>query len=253
MTFDTAFKHLYAKELAPYGFQKVKGRRPYFVRMMGDEIVHVIAYANSWAFRPYKNFNVLWGAATVYRKRINFDINPRDTKSWTTYARDSVTRGFFEYRDESLIIPGKTYEVGGNDVDMMEELERSVEVVKQDVVPRLDQVRTLKDCMEILRGGIAFYIYDLDSEEDRIREYEEKEGMLNFKLFNLEEFEARWRRSVERMESRYQEEEIQIMNKQIAIFQKYTQDEAYHRRVEEEMQRRKTENQAILRGYGLEF
>jgi len=73
MTFDTAFKHLYAKELAPYGFQKIKGRRPYFVRMVGDEIAHVISYRNSWSMRPYKNFIVLWGIATVYRRRINFE------------------------------------------------------------------------------------------------------------------------------------------------------------------------------------
>jgi hypothetical protein len=38
MTFDTAFKRVYAEELASYGFKKIKGKRPYFVRMIGDEL-----------------------------------------------------------------------------------------------------------------------------------------------------------------------------------------------------------------------
>jgi len=138
MTFDTAFKHLYAKELAPYGFQKIKGRRPYFVRMVGDEIVHVISYQNSWSMRPYKNFIVLWGAATVYRRRINFEKNPRDTIRWTRDVCSPTCKPIFEYRDESTIKPGRSFQTGGNDVDMMEELEHSVEVVKQEILPRLD-------------------------------------------------------------------------------------------------------------------
>jgi len=44
----------------------------------------------------------------------------------------------FEYRDESTIKPGRSFQTGGNDVDMMEELEHSVEVVKQEILPRLD-------------------------------------------------------------------------------------------------------------------
>ena len=42
MGLNTAFKKVYGELLEPYGFKKLKGRNPYFVRMVGDEIVHVI-------------------------------------------------------------------------------------------------------------------------------------------------------------------------------------------------------------------
>ena len=78
MTFNTAFKHLYEKKLKPYGFQKVKGKRPYFIRMIGDEIFHMITYRNCWSDRPYKEFEVRWGVELyigrkliwIFRRRI---------------------------------------------------------------------------------------------------------------------------------------------------------------------------------------
>jgi hypothetical protein len=43
------------------------------------------------------------------------------------------------------------------------------------------------------------------------------------------------------------------MERQIPIFQKYMQDEKHHQLMMEEMERRKIENQSILRSYGIEF
>ena len=249
MTFNTAFKHVYAEKLAPYGFQKIKGRRPYFVRMEGEEIAHVIAYVNRSAFRPYKSFIITWGVATVYRKKINLEETPLDA-GWMSGIGDPGNGPYFEYRDDSTLKPGLPYSTKGNDVDMMEELEWSVEVVKQEILPKLDQVKTLKDCMEVL-GPTAAYVYDLDG--DKYEENDEKEGMLNYKLYTLEEFEEGWRKEVESVEARYKESRTKVMQKQVTIFRKYTEDEGYHRVVLEEMERRKTANQEILRGYGLEF
>ena len=249
MTFNTAFKHVYAEKLAPYGFRKIKGRRPYLVRMVGDEILQAVSYADAGtSVRPYKDFNVVWGVATVYRPKINLEGNPRYEIWMKNYVGDASGNPTFQYRDDSTLKPGLHYRVGGNDVDMMEELERSAEAVIQNALPRMDQVKTLKDCMEIL-GAISFYVYDLDFEY----ECDEKEGMLNYKLYTLEKFEERWRKSVERIESRYKEKHAQLMKEQVAIFRKYTEDERYHQKVLEEMERRKAANQAILRGYGLEF
>ncbi|MCM1491706.1 MAG: hypothetical protein NC180_00560 [Muribaculaceae bacterium] len=144
---------------------------------------------------------------------------------------------------------GKAYATDGNNVDMMEELRNSVEVTKQEILPRLDQITTLIDCKKFL-GGVADYVCSLDSYEA-----EEKEGMLNFILYDFNEFEADARRVIENWdrEDRGWERRIRIMNEQIEIFRKYAEDETYHRRVEEELERRKIQNQEILRSYGLEF
>jgi hypothetical protein len=166
MTFDAAFKKLYAEELAPYGFQKVKGRSPYFVRMVGDEIAHVITYRNHRSIRPYKYFAVLWGVATVYRTIIDLETPPEQTL-WMHYVKDKSLRLPFGYLQDKYIaeklVPGESfnmegtyvklikgigYDVGGNNVNMMEGLEYSVEAVKRITLPLLDQVSTLRACID---------------------------------------------------------------------------------------------------------
>lgn len=248
MTFDTAFKHLYAKELAPYGFQKIKGRRPYFVRMIGEEIVHVISYQNDWAFRPYKRFTVLWGVATVYRNKINFEKNPRDTIKWTTYVRDETGSPRFEYRDASPMKPGVTYETGGHDVDMMVELQRSVEVVIHNTLPIMDKMITLYDCIKNPHPNTILYENALERVHD-----EDNEGLLNIKVFDLKEFEEIQRMLVEKTDSEHKAIAVKDMNEEVDTFRKYTQDKEYYQKVMNELERRKRENQAILRSYGIEF
>ncbi len=247
MTFNTAFKHVYAEKLAPYGFQKIKGRRPYLVRMVGDEILQAVSYADAGtSVRPYKDFNVVWGVATVYRPKINLEGNPRYEIWMKNYVWDASGHVTFQYRDDSTLKPGLPFQVGGNDVDMMEELERSAEAVIQETLPQLDQVKTLKDCREIL-GSDAAYVRDYDLGG----EYDSDEGMLNYKLYTLEEFTARKKKTVDSVEARDKERRTQIMKEQVAIFRKFTEDERYHQKVLEEMERRKAANQEILRGYGL--
>ena len=247
MTFNTAFKHVYAEKLAPYGFQKIKGRRPYLVRMVGDEILQAVSYADAGtSVRPYRDFDVVWGVATVYRPKINLETNPRYERWMKNYVRDASGHVTFQYRDDSTLKPGLPFQVGGNDVDMMEELERSAEAVIQETLPQLDQVKTLKDCREIL-GSDAAYVRDYDLGG----EYDSDEGMLNYKLYTLEEFTARKKKTVDSVEARDKERRTQIMKEQVAIFRKFTEDERYHQKVLEEMERRKAANQEILRGYGL--
>ncbi len=51
MTFETAIKHAMDEALFPHGFQRVKGRRPYYVRMIGDEIAQIMCYWKQLEFR----------------------------------------------------------------------------------------------------------------------------------------------------------------------------------------------------------
>ncbi|MCM1105387.1 MAG: hypothetical protein NC355_00440 [Blautia sp.] len=215
--------------------------------MVGDEIVQIITYQNRPGFRPYRDFIVKWGVATVYRKKMDLQGSLYNVL-WLHCVKPAEGRVYFEYRDESLIWErGNAF--GGNDVDMMEELRYSVEATKETVLPQLDKIRTLRDCWKVL-GVTAVYVQDLDMYED-----DEDEGMLNFILFDFKEFEARRREAIKNLdeEDRDKRRRTKILNEQIEIFRKYAEDETYHRRVEEELERRKIQNQEILRSYGLEF
>ena len=39
---QSAFAKYYKEKLEPFGFQKVKGRQPYFVRVVNDEILNIL-------------------------------------------------------------------------------------------------------------------------------------------------------------------------------------------------------------------
>ena len=58
---------------------------------------------------------------------------------------------------------------------------------------------------------------------------------------------------IERADITYKENTKQHMNEQIAIFRNYTQDENFHQKLTDELERRKSQNQEILRNYGIKF
>ena len=45
-TIKKEFVKQYTEFLKPYGFKKIKGNQPYFVRVINNEIIHVISYYN---------------------------------------------------------------------------------------------------------------------------------------------------------------------------------------------------------------
>jgi hypothetical protein len=54
MSLNAAFKKVFGDALAPLGFVKLKGRHPYLVRMVGDEILHVITCKEEWILEQHK-------------------------------------------------------------------------------------------------------------------------------------------------------------------------------------------------------
>ena len=77
LTLNAAFKQVFGEALEPLGFQLVKGRYPYFVRVVNGEIIHIITIAKETSgLRGKKAFNIYGDIATVYRDQIDFSENP---------------------------------------------------------------------------------------------------------------------------------------------------------------------------------
>ena len=79
----------YTEKLAEHGYVKVKGRYPYWAKMVGDEIVLIITYASETpkGNKPFEAFS-LWGTvATVYRPKIDFEHSPKSQISYMVDAR----------------------------------------------------------------------------------------------------------------------------------------------------------------------
>lgn len=180
-SFKTAFNSVYEKGLAKYGFQKVKGSQPYYVRCIGDEIIHVIT------FRDYSNpcldnkFAILFGAATVYRKTIAIGEPGKDSQSWlselstisykenyySAYDRKACEEMIpfrFKYvRMDDDIMSDEIKEAikdaigwdGCDDNSMMDAINKSFELTVKYAIPILDKITTLEDCVK------HFFKYDI--------------------------------------------------------------------------------------------
>ncbi len=85
MTLNTAFKQLFREALEPLGFKLIKSKYPYFVRVVGNEIIHVISVQKSFSYLHAigrEGFSILSGAATVYRPKIDLSKAPKHNTRW---------------------------------------------------------------------------------------------------------------------------------------------------------------------------
>ena len=75
---DVPLKNALKEFLEPYGFKKVRGRYPYFVKVINDEIIEVITFRNLIGM----GYLTIGGLATVYGREIDFSMSPRDNGDW---------------------------------------------------------------------------------------------------------------------------------------------------------------------------
>ena len=249
MTFETAMKHAMEESLFPHGFQRVKGRRPYYVRMIGDEIAQIMCYWKRLDFRPYVDFYIPYSVASVYRKTLDLKDGVRN-RNWDGYVVDDKHSACFEYRDEARIIDGETYAIGGHDVGMEEEIEHAIGILKQVVLPKLDTMVTLKDCIENAKSKILYSeesVFGGNGDADN-------EGLINVKVYTFEEFRKNIEERMKNLpEGRLKDECMALSEAQIERFQRYTQEPELQKKIDEELERRKLYNQEMLRECGIKF
>ena len=151
-TLNTVFKQVYGEVLKPLGFVKLKGRYPYFVRLIGDEIIRVITFINrDTSMLGHKAFSIRCGVATVYRKRISLDESPLDNSNWFTSNLGIYrTKNPFVPRDIASAMFEKLYTSAykPNDDSMLKVVKHSLEETKEFILPVLNEVNDIKACIE---------------------------------------------------------------------------------------------------------
>ncbi len=264
----TAFKKIYGDALAPIGFVKIKGRQPYFVRLIGDEILHIITYINDFTIKDrHKAFNILGGVVTVYSTDLDLENSPKinahllhDNRNMYDYRhRYDID---WEYRNK---IGYFEYEVG-NEESLFCAVKRSLDVTKEIMLPEFDQVVDLKSCLDYYRI-FATQKFAIFSKDNRISG---NEGLFGFKVYSIEEYRNvkielheenirylrylmennRWKIT----EEEYEKERIRGRKstlEQIALFEKVMNDPELYAGVIRELERRKLENMEKLKKYGL--
>ena len=149
LTINSAFKKTMGEALEPYGFKVIKGRQPYIVRVINNEILHVISFYPENPDYPYdKAFAVVGGVATIYRKKLSFDISPKQNRDWLNYIYK-----FFSLSSQDTDIKNTQniyiFYYSSNDPEsMISVLEASVESVKKYVLPEFDKIKDIDSCLD---------------------------------------------------------------------------------------------------------
>ncbi len=82
MSLNAAFVKVFGEGLEPLGFKRLKNiktKYPYFVRVVGNEILHIVSYRQiSSPKLGYKNIEIYCGVVTLYRRKIDFTRLPED-------------------------------------------------------------------------------------------------------------------------------------------------------------------------------
>ncbi|MDD6097362.1 MAG: hypothetical protein PUB66_01320 [Oscillospiraceae bacterium] len=76
LTLNAAFDIVFGEALNPLGFKKIKSRFPYYVKCINDEILHIISII-AVKKGDFYHLSIVGGVATIYRKKIDFTINPQ--------------------------------------------------------------------------------------------------------------------------------------------------------------------------------
>ena len=190
----TAFKEVYGEALKEYGFKKIKGKYPYYVRVIGDEIVHVITFApQSKRINGYKEYDVYAGIATVYRHCINLDLPVLQNSNWMNsllefYKNNNPYMDATEWNKAFKKWYTFSYEEN-NEISLIDSLKYSLEVTKEVILPALDEVNNLNKCVSFLEkhDSTMLRLYDDEIFGLKYCSGEYNEGLLNVLLFNVEQ------------------------------------------------------------------
>ncbi len=193
--FEKMMNEYYTEKLAEYGYVKVKGRYPYWAKMVGDEIVLIITYASEMAngTKPLEAFS-LWGTvATVYRPKIDFEHSP---KSQRDYMVCSLRMYQSRVRGSYLPEEGKKrfiFQCNGADEKSVKRVcESSYKVCEEEIISRLNIIKSLADVKKFYDEYIGSRILSIYPLRDMQVYYENNssEALLWPILYSKEEYVA---------------------------------------------------------------
>ncbi len=180
---DVPLKNALKEFLEPYGFKKVRGRYPYFVKVINDEIIEVITFRNLIGM----GYLTIGGLATVYGREIDFSMSPRYNGDWIDLYDGGVYECLKAENGGQLDIPEPHYPLIEPDIaeeDFQQAIELAVNTVRDVLVPAFARVTDLSNCVSFYRqfSGLKLIL------SPEIKDNEE--GLLNFLVYeNVEEYQ----------------------------------------------------------------
>ena len=278
----TVLKEVYEEPLKARGFQRINTKHPVYVRLIGDEIIHVITFmtVRSNELNPnIKAFEIDAGVATVYRGIIDLDTTQGSNLSFVVtlarmYAKRASGKIEKDYRKKIV----KFYYDKTSEESLEEAFRFSFEAVEKDLLPELDMAYSLENALDFLREYNPPRLRILDENSEFWKginkyRYADDEGLLNYIVYGadkVDEFimdkwfwhekyyedwkrwvlEGKMRQDVYEAEKNSSKESIQ---KAIDTYKRFVNTPELMDMVMKKIEERKSGNQEILRSYGLDI
>jgi len=247
----------YDKELIEKGFKRSKGKYPYYVRLINDEILHIITFRKlNSGDANYGLFTVLGGIATVYREKLNLSFSPNENLGWLN-SLSVYCRAYEDNMNKRKLISEFAFE-NGNDQSLQNAVDYSYECTEKYLLPQLQAISTLEACISWFRN-FQFPLHLFDAQElfgnDNPNNFY-NEGLLFVKIRDLEsiknKFDERLRSIKRNIPRFYTQADYDLKMKKAESVHKLSEyQHELFTEIEDELKRRKTNNLSELINIGL--
>ncbi len=242
MSLNAVFKKVFGEALEPLGYKLIKSKYPYFVRVVTDEIIHVISYYNDKRCydRDHDYIVIKGGAATVYRPEIDLTHTPKRENWLISNCGVYLHRLQLNLQQPDDELKHQFYYHSSLPDENLKEMEYQLALTKRFILSALDKAVTIDSCIEHdFEIGMSLTLYDDGSFGAAYGNSYYNEGMLYFKT-DRSVYENRTRNAVD-----------DGVLRRKAYFEKVHNDPDLYNEVQAELERRKAVNMEILRSYGL--
>lgn len=262
-TLNSLFQQIWGAELEPLGFKKPKLRLPYYIRVINDEIIHIVGIHDMKS-----HLLAFGGIATVYRKELCLDHSFRQNERWLRTLMDFYVK--WRISDKPFhqeVQSGFHYHEYIESQPLSKAVQDALNESMTWILPVLDNIKTLKDVADyderVFKNHIS--IISLPLNESLAASY--SDAAIRFILDDpLADLEQRYLTSfklVDEENIRYNRTQEEILRNRKIYEQRYNEsckklhmfleDEEMHSQTLEELARRKKYNLEILKSYGIDF
>ena len=262
-TLNSLFQQIWGAELEPLGFKKPKLRLPYYIRVINDEIIHVVG------IHDMKSHLVAFGGiATVYRKELCLNHSFRQNERWLRDVMDFyVTWRISDKPFNQEIQSGFHYHEYIESQPLSKAVQDALNETMTWIVPVLDNIKTLKDVADYEERVFKDYIsiISLPLNESLAAPYSDAaiKFILDDPLADLEQRYLHYVKNIEEVNKRFNRPQEIIEKDRIFIeemlkdsretLHMFLEDKELHSQTLEELARRKKYNLEMLKSYGIDF
>lgn len=256
-TLKSAFCKKYDQELIEKGFKRSKGKYPYYVRLINNEILHIITFRNlNSGNSDYGLFTIMGGVATIYRNDLNLCSSPNENIGWlislSTFCRD-----YEENMNKRKLISEFAFK-NGEDDSLQNAVDYSFECTEKFLFPQLEKISSLDACIDWFRTfKIPLHLFDAQEMfgNDNPNNFY-NEGLLFVKIRDLENIKSKFDerlRSIKRNIPRfYSQADFDLkMQKAKSVYQLIEYQSDLFVEIENELEHRKTNNLIEMKNIGL--